>query len=148
MNREGPDSSGWTMVSLDQLFLCNGQVTEWRYQGKTSNEFRAIVWRPVDGPHTQFRIVGINDIPAGAANTPVTYTVPENERITVRAGDVIGWSFGESVLTYNIGGGHHSVRWVGRNLHGSLQANQLHDINSGIEEREYSIAATTSEHSE
>ena len=135
------------MVSPDQQFLCNGQVTEWRYQGKTSYAFRAIVWRPVDDSDTQFRIVGINDIPVGAANTPVIYTVPESERITVRAGDVIGWSFGESVLTFN-GGGHYRVRWVGGNLHGSLQVNEVRDINSGVEEREYSIAATVTEHSE
>ena len=84
-NREGPDSSGWTMVSPDQRFLCNGQVTEWRYQGKQSNAFRAIVWRQVEGFATQFQVVGINGIPAGAVNTLVSYTVPENDRITVNA---------------------------------------------------------------
>ena len=132
------------MVSPDQQFLCDGQLTEWRYQGKRSNvSFRAIVWRPVDlsANVTQFKVVGINDIPAGAINTPVHYTVPANERIAVEAGDVIGWSFQDSVLAYSRGGDYR-VRWVHRNLNGSLQMNQVHDISSGVEEREYSIAAT------
>ena len=149
-NREDYDSAGWTMVSPDQQFLCNGQVIEWRYQGKTSNAFQAIVWRSVDDSDTQFRIVGINEIPAvpaGAVNTPVIYSVPESERITVKAGDVIGWSFGESVLTYNVGG-HYRVGWLVRNLLGSIQVNQVYDINSAVEERDYSIAATVTEHCE
>ena len=129
------------MVSPDQRFLCNGQVTEWRYQGKQSNAFRAIVWRQVEGSATQFQVVGINGIPAGAVNTLVSYTVPENDRITVKAGDVVGWSFGDSVLAYNNGGGFR-VRFVDGNLHDSLQVNQVHDINAGVQEREYSIAAT------
>ena len=129
------------MVSPERPFLCNDQVTVWQYQGKNSNAFRAVIWRPIDDSATQFRIVGINDIPAGPVNTPVTYTVPENQRITVNAGDVIGWSFGDSVLAYNPGGSYR-VRWLGGNLHGSLQANQVRDINSGVGAREYSIAAT------
>ena len=139
------------MVSPDNQFVCNGQVTEWRYQGKASSPFRALVWRPIDGYEgTRFRIVGINNIPAGAVNTPVTYTVPDSERITVRAGDVIGWSFGEAVLTYNhdSGGHNYRVRWKGGNLHDNLHANQVHNINTGSEVRAYSIAATVTEHSE
>ena len=143
-NRGGPDSPGWTMVSPDQRFLCNGQVTEWRYQAKASHGFRAIVWRPVDKSATKFRIVGINNIPAGAVNTPVTYSVPAHQRIRVQIGDLIGWSFGAGVLTYN-GGGGDRVRWLGGNLHGSLKANQERDINTGVQDREYSIAATVGE---
>ena len=132
------------MVSPDQSFRCNGQVTEWQYQAKTSNGFRAIVWRPVDESATKFRIVGINDIPAGAVNTPVTYSVPLNQSIRVQFGDVIGWSFGAGVLTYNVGGGYR-VRWVGGNLHGSLAVNQERVIGGGVQEREYSIAAVVDE---
>ena len=143
-NRAGPDSSGWTMVSPDQKLNCNGEVTKWRYQGKKSNPFRAIVWRPVGNSDTKFRIVGINKIPAGKVNGLVSYTVPKNERITVKAGDVIGWSFGASVLTYN-GGGSHRVRWVGGNLHEGLKANQERNINGGVQKREYSIAAKVGE---
>ena len=132
------------MVSPDRPFLCNGQVTAWQYQAKKSNAFRAIVWRPVEGSATKFRIVGINDIPAGAVNTPVTYTVPVNQRITFKAGDVIGWSFGDASLAYNKGGGYR-VRWLFGNLHASLQVNQVRNIQTGAEEREYSIAATVEE---
>ena len=62
----------------------------------------------------------------------------------VKAGDVVGWSFGDSVLTYNMGGAFR-VRFIGGNLHDSLQANQVHDINAGVQEREYSISATVEE---
>ncbi|XP_072033322.1 uncharacterized protein [Amphiura filiformis] len=129
------------MVSPDKPFLCRGQVTRWTYQGKSSETFRAIVFRPVEGSVTQFQIVGINDIPAGAVDTPVNYVVPENDRITVTKGDVIGWSFGGGVITHN-GGGSYNVRWVGGNLHASLVVNQIVDINDGMGVREYSIEAT------
>ncbi|XP_072045785.1 uncharacterized protein [Amphiura filiformis] len=141
VNRGGPDSNGWTMASPDQKFTCSGQVTAWKYQGKSSRPFRAIVFRPTGGADTEFEIVGINDIPAGAANTPVNYVVPENDRITVAIGDVIGWSFGGGVITYN-GGGSYKVRWVGGNLHAGLAATQNVNINGGVQQREYSIEAT------
>ena len=132
------------MVSPDKQFLCNGQVTEWRYIGKNSSPFRLIVWRPIDGSATQFRIVGINGIPAGVVDTLVIYTVPENQRITVKAGDVIGWSFGDSgVLAYHVGG-IYRVTWLAGNLYDSLQANQIRVFNTGVEERDYSIAVSVS----
>ena len=135
------------MISPDQKFFCSGQVTEWRYQGKHSNGFRAVVWRPVDASATQFRIVGINDIPAGPINSPVTYIVPKSQRITVKAGDVIGWSFGGEVLAFDIGG-THSVRWLSGNLRDSLQTNQEHNFNGGVQKRKYSIAAIVGDISE
>ncbi|XP_072017008.1 uncharacterized protein [Amphiura filiformis] len=143
-DRGGPDSSGWTIVSPDQPFLCSGHVITWTYQGKFSGAFRAIVFRPTEGSVTEFQIVGINNIPAGAVNTPVTYTVPVNERIAVRAGDVIGWSFGDGVITYN-NGGNYSVRWVSENLPASLEVNQIVDFNYGVKPREYSIEATVTD---
>ena len=133
------------MVSPDQKFPCDGLVTEWRYQAKRSSAFQAMVWRQIVGSDTQFQIVGINDIPAGAVNTTVTYTLPENESIIVRAGDVIGWSFGEAVLPFN-GGGDYRVRWLKKTDQlGNLAVNQVHNITKGVKEREYSIAATFGE---
>lgn len=140
-NRGGPDSAGWTMVSPGKQFSCVGQIIEWRYQAKYSRAFRAVVWRPVEGSNTQFQIVGINDIPAGATNTPVTYTVPVDDLIKVQPGDMIGWSFGGGVITYN-GGGGTLVRWTGGHLHASLDVGQVHNINHGAGNREYSIEAT------
>jgi len=130
------------MVSPGQEFACGGEVTKWIYQGKYSRPFRAIVFRPIAGSTTQFKIVGFNDIPAGAANTQVDYIVPEQERITAEAGDVIGWSFGDGVITYN-GGGDYNVRWVGGHLHSGLEVDQVLNINAGNGLREYSIEATT-----
>ena len=142
--RSGDDGAGYTMVSPDWPFICNGQVTEWRYHRRTVYAFQAVVWRPVNGSATKFQIVGINDIPTGSVNTIVTYIVPENQRITVKVGDVIGWSFDNHVLSKDSGGNYH-VRWLG-DLHGSLQVNQVHDFYSGETNgganREYSITAT------
>ena len=128
------------MVSPAKTFSCEGQVIEWQYYGKASRPFKAIVWRPVEGSDIQFQIVGINVIPAGATNTPVTYTVPDNELIIVKAGDMIGWSH-EGVVPYN-GGGGTRVRWLKGHLYASLDVGQVHDINYGTGDREYSIAAT------
>ncbi|XP_072043779.1 uncharacterized protein [Amphiura filiformis] len=139
VNRGGFATAGWTMVSPDQQFQCYGQVTSWRYYGR-NNPFTAIVWRPIPGSDTAFQIIGINDIPVGAQHIPVTYNVPEAERIRVQPGDVIGWSFGISALTRNYGGSYR-VRWLGGNLYGSLVVNQILDINAGVGEREYSIEA-------
>ena len=142
-NRDYTDSAGFTMVATDKQFLCNGQVTAWRYQGKQSNAFRAIVWRPVTGSTTQFQIVGINDIPAGVINTPVTYTVPEDKRITVKAGDMIGWSFGDPLIANDRNIGTYRIFWLGGHLHDSLQVNGVHTFSLSTERvRDYSIAAT------
>ena len=140
ISRGGPDSAGWTMVSPD-IPHCSGQVTEWTYQGRRSRAFRAIIFRPVPDTDTQFQIVGINDIPEGPSNTPIVYRVPVADRITVQEGDVIGWSHGDGVLTYNTRG-TYNVRWLGGNLHDGLETDQILDINTGVQEREYSIAAT------
>ena len=131
------------MVSPDKQFQCHGKILAWRFEGKKSNPFRAIVWRPLNDTvyNTLFKIVGINEIPPNVNNFPVTYTVPDTERITVEPGDMIGWSFGGSVLTYN-GGGGYRVRWLGGNLHSTLETNQVHDIRTGVQQREYSIEAT------
>ncbi len=128
-------------MSPEQKFLCPGQVTTWRYQCKASQPFRAIVWRQVGGSETLFKVVGINDIPASEIGIPVTYQVPDEERITVQRGDVIGWSCGTSVLASNVGGGH-LVRWLGGDLHNGLDVDQIHNINSDYQDREYSIEAT------
>ena len=139
--RGGPDNNGWTVVSPDKQFSCYGKVTEWRYLGKRTQAFRAIVWRPINGSDIIFEIVGINDIPAGPIDTPVIYIVPENEQITVMPGDMIGWSFGPGVISYN-GGGDYRIRKTKGNLHASLRASQVHDLSEYETHREYSIAAT------
>ena len=131
------------MVSPDQQINCNGILTEWRYQGQTSNPFRALIWRPIHFGSTSYRIVGVNDIPAGAVNIPISYTVPEDERIQVQTGDMIGWSHESAVLTYNQGGAHR-VRWFSENVYSSLAQGQLFNIYHG-EARQYSIQAIIEE---
>ena len=54
-----------------------------------------MVLRNVDisGNGTLYDIIGINDIPAGDINQIVTYHVPDDERISVLVGDVIGFGW-------------------------------------------------------
>ena len=47
-----------------------------------------------------FDIIGINDIPAGGIEQVVTYQVPDNERINVQAGDVIGFAWNSPGVKY------------------------------------------------
>ena len=136
------DSDGWTFIAPNKVIACDGEISEWRYQGTASHAFRAVVWRQVPGSTTQFQIVGINDISASSINIPVTYTVPADKRIRVTAGDMIGWSFGSSVITFDYNTGSN-VRWIGGFLHASLQPGQIHTFN-GIGQdgpRDYSIQA-------
>ena len=140
-NRAAKDHNDWTVVSPDQQFSCYGKVTEWHYLGKTANGFRAIVWRPLNGSDILYEIVGINDIPAGPINTPVTHIVSQNEQIAVVPGDMIGWSCGPGVIAYN-GGGDKMIRKTKGNLLASLGVGQVHDLSQLALHREYSIAAT------
>ena len=86
------------MVVPGKPFLCDGVVTEWHYWGSTSVAFRAIVWRRVFGKTSEYEIVGINEVPAGAFGQEVVYSVPVLERIHVLKGDVIGFAFETGVL--------------------------------------------------
>ena len=56
-----------------------------------------MVLRNVDNGGTLYDIIGINEIPAGDINQEVTYQVPDNERIIVQAGDVIGFAWNSPV---------------------------------------------------
>ena len=128
------------MVAIDKTFACAGKITAWRYQAKFSNPFRAIVWRPIPRTSTQFKIIGINDIPAGRVNTPVSFTVPRAEQITVQRGDVIGWSFRAPSLTFDEGGSTR-VLYLRGHISSYLKENQIRYINQGFYQREYSIEA-------
>ena len=94
-NHPSSDASGWTFVSPAKPIICNGEVSEWRYLAKQLHPFQAVIWRPVDAFESRYKVVGINNIPKGSAIDQTTiYSVPSNERISVKAGDMIGWSFG------------------------------------------------------
>ena len=138
-DRKNLDSAGWTMVSPGQKIECDGVITQWKYLPKRAKAFRAIVWREVEGK--TFKLVGLNRIPAAAeTGKPVSYQVPADKQIPVQAGDMIGWSFGESVIAWNNGGGTE-VQWMGGNLQTKLKPDQQRTF-SGIGDREYSIKAT------
>ena len=134
------DGDGWHMISPAKQITCDGEVTEWRYQAKQSYPFKAIIGRPVAGSSTQFTIIGTNDIPAGAVNEQVVYSVPENDRIAVQPGDVIGWACPNAVLSANLGGSD-LVRWVVGH-YSTLNVTQVSDFNDGSGNRRYAIEAT------
>ncbi len=146
--RSNYDSSGFTMVSQKE-FSCYGKITHWSWYVYSSNRpFRAIVWRRESGSSTRYKIMGINDLQSSSTGR-TSYTVPEDEQIFVKPGDVIGWSYSHSYsLRYS--GSRYSytedlIRYVGGNLASSLQVNQVVDINSGSEYRKYSIWADVDE---
>ena len=135
-----------TVVAPRKQFYCNGEVTMWRYQITRATQFQAIVFRSVSGSTTKFQVVGVNiiTIPPGEIDKPVSYMVPEEQRIRVEAGDVIGWSFGDAAITLDIHGSSvgaesNLVRWAP-----STYPVPLHGIISfvGSGSREYSIEAT------
>ena len=138
-DRQKIDSSGVTVVS--NTIACGGFLSQWTYQTDTSaGGFKAIVWRKVIGSSTRFQIIGINDVPGGeSGETPVTFEVPLNERIIVRPGDLIGWSFQGRGLPRQNGG--VKAHWIGGNLYSSLQTGETYDVNGGSGYRTYSIQA-------
>ena len=110
----------------------------WRYQATTSHGFQAIVFRPLDGSRTLYKVVGINDIPAGEINEPVSYNIPESNRIKVQRGDVIGWSLEVGAIPYDMTSDKH-LRWIrGHNQYSSNDIVTFDHDGS----REYSIEAT------
>ena len=74
-------------------FPCHGVVTNWRYWAQHSAPFKAMVLRKVNPSDTLHDIIGINNIPAGDTGQVVTYQVPDDERVVVQAGDVIGFAW-------------------------------------------------------
>ena len=133
------------MVAPRKKFHCNGEVTMWRYQAPRtikSTGFQAIVFRPVDGSTTLFKVIGVNDIPAGEFNTPFSYMVPEGKRIRIEHGDVIGWSFQTAAITFDKSSGDpgsNLVRWAG-NVYPAPLHSTIPFVGSGS--CEYSIEAT------
>ncbi|XP_072014147.1 uncharacterized protein [Amphiura filiformis] len=107
------DPAGWTVIFSGKEIPCDGYVTQWMYWAKVSQPFRGIVLRPTDQDNV-FTVVGINDISAGAINQAVIYTVPKDERIEARQGDVIGlgWSDASPQTTWTTScNGAAQVRW-------------------------------------
>ena len=137
------DSSDWTFVSPSKYIQCNGFVVEWRYVAERLYPFKAVIWRKVEGFPSKFKVVGINEIPVGSVtNQEITYTVPENERISVKAGDVIGWSHGPALLSWILGGNHLTqIQYVSRINQPTLEENQIVAF-SHLEDRHYSIQVT------
>ena len=141
-NHPSSDDSGWTFVSPAKPITCDGEVAEWRYLAKRLHTFQAVIWRPVNGYPTKYKVVGINNIPKGSAIDQTTiYSVPLNERISVKAGDMIGWSYdgpnGVIAFTFNSKYAANVKIIYGA----SLDVNQTVDFNI-TQERHYSFEVT------
>ena len=107
---------------------------------------------PSLGPY-QYTLIGINDIPSGAENTEVVFSVPETDQIYVKAGDFIGWSYPgtPTALQYTLTAAptetvdtqiHFLMYGLLDNLHDVLQLNVTYNVDSEYDYREYSIMAT------
>ncbi|XP_072026282.1 uncharacterized protein [Amphiura filiformis] len=94
--RGGRDDNVQRWVTPIQ-FPCHGVVTQWRYWASRSAPFKAMIFRNVTADWTVFDIIGINNIPAGEIEQVVTHHVPDNERIVVEKGDVIGVAWNSPV---------------------------------------------------
>ncbi|XP_072045026.1 uncharacterized protein [Amphiura filiformis] len=102
-NRVGSlDSSDWTFVIPGKEIPCDGVITHWDFFSKTSQPFLAIIWRPVSGQENQFKIVGINSIPALEKKQLVHYEVPAFDRFYTKKGDVLGFAFRTSLLALQV----------------------------------------------
>ena len=103
-----------------EKFTCKGVVSQWRYWTGRSVAFRAMVLRQHPFEDQKYDIVGINDIPAGATEQMVAYEVPEEKRILVREGDVIGFAWNQPTLKHAVRGvdanaGDASQMWLIQN---------------------------------
>ena len=147
IRRPSHDNPRRTMIATKQSFPCSGQVTNWRYQSKIGNPFRAIVWRPAS--NNGFEVVGFNSIPVSRSNTPITYVVPTSQRITVQKGDVIGWAFTGPALSYSAGSGTNDtvLSLYGDLTHTHLSVGKVLYLNHGTPSllRQYSLSATLDE---
>ena len=102
-----------------------------------------MVWRRTPSP-TQFSVVGINDIPAEEINKAVIFSVPKEQRIEVRKGDLIGIAFNEAnakVQYTNEGAvGAVETRWYRDSDPNDLQPGQI-ATTTGIYDRSWSFSA-------
>ncbi len=143
--RPTTDTVGWTFVFSggEKEIPCNGAVIAWNYYASVAAPFRAIVWRRTSTP-TQFSVVGINDIAAGPINTAVTYSVPKDQRIEVRKGDLIGLAMKETnaKVPYRNGGADITqTRWLRNNNPDTMQPGDIVDLITGVTDRSWSFSA-------
>ena len=142
--RPTSDPVGWSFVisGEEKEIPCDGKVIAWNYYATVAQPFRTVVWRRTPSP-TQFSVVGINDIPAGEINKAVTFSVPKEQRIEVRKGDLIGIAFNEAnaKVQYRSGGaGAVETRWYRDSDPNDLQPGQI-ATTTGIRDRSWSFSA-------
>ena len=132
-------------------FPCYGVVTHWNYWPGRSAPFRAMVLRNVDNGGNLYDIIGINDIPAGDIERVVTYQVPNEERINVLAGDVIGFAWNSPVPKHvNVGNTNDDdvlqLKYFNKRAPNDLNVGDRIDASDffHIKKRAYSIQATVS----
>ena len=131
----------WTFVSPAKNITCNGEVIEWRYLLNVLRPFQAVIWRPIEAFPSKFKVVGINDIPKGTViNEEIIYSVPKKERISVKEGDMIGWS-GYQVMAFNLDSVHDAqIKYIGVIGHPTLEVNLTVEFDA-TDDRAYSIEA-------
>ncbi|XP_072026283.1 uncharacterized protein [Amphiura filiformis] len=147
--RSGLTNNVQTFVTPIQ-FPCHGVVTQWRYWAGRSAPFKAMILRNVTADWTDFNIIGINNIPAGEIEQVVTYHVPDNERIVVEKGDVIGFAWNSPVprAVLERDNENEDVMTIMRDrsaVPDDLQVNDRLIVDEDDEKRAYSIHAVVSD---
>ncbi|XP_056008142.1 cadherin-23-like [Ostrea edulis] len=83
---------------------CCGVVNSWEFYVKTNTgTVQLQVWRPVTTG--QYKLVGENSFTTTNANNEHLYSVPANERISVKDGDYIGfYTAGQPMISHKVEG--------------------------------------------
>jgi len=130
---------GWS--NFNEVFtswvLPAGVVTEWTFEARRTTGVTLQVWR---GSGSTWTLVGQNIFPTTTVGL-MTYTVPEGERITTQAGDVMGIRHhGQSVIPFT---GGATMRWGPNNGHQSTANTIGQTVNfPGSGGRNYQVKAT------
>lgn len=112
VNRNSLDgASNINFVDTTLIFDENAIITSWDiFAGRENSEFALQVFRST-GTTNEFILVGQNYFSAAGSLGLIRFDIPLAEQISVQAGDVIGWWFGNGrgVIDYN--GGSDRVSW-------------------------------------
>ncbi|XP_077863102.1 polycystin-1-like [Saccoglossus kowalevskii] len=142
-NRGNVDGASFAMVICGLPIPCYGRVTGWRFFSAADNAFKVGIYRPVSGNVDQFRLVGETLI---SADNPITeettVLVDELNQFDFLPGDVIGFRFESSALSYEIGSVDSTLtKWA---IHNSYEYSNTNvgdtlTFNDGSENRAYSV---------
>ena len=83
--------SGYILIDPVNYVHCCGQIAMWHYVPVKIGNITFSVWRKID--INRYKVVGTNTVVVKDTDVSnqTTHNVPENERILINTGDIIGW---------------------------------------------------------